>query len=143
MVWNWGPGIAYGLGLFLATARWKSFWILPVSFVLAAVSYHLSLPVLGISGDEARAAGLLFQGTAEGALWPAFGLGDVARVDWTAVAGQIPNMLALTLVTLLCLVTGVGGLELAANRELEWNRNSERQGWPTSSPAWAVARPDA
>ena len=121
VVWNWGPGVAYGLGLFLATARWNAFWILPVSFVLAAVSYHLSLPVLGISGDEARAAGLLFRDTAEGALWPAFGLGDVARVDWTAVAGQIPNMLALILVVLLCLVTGVGGLELAANRELEWN----------------------
>ncbi len=128
VVWNWGPGIAYGLGLCLATARWKSFWILPVSFVLAAVSYHLSLPVLGISGDEARAAGLLFRGTTEGALWPAFGLGDVARVDWTAVAGQIPNMLALILVTLLCLVTGVGGLELAANRELEWNREFRAAG---------------
>ena len=128
VAWNWGPGIAYGLGLFLATARWKSFWILPVSFVLVAVSYHLSLPVLGISGDEARAAGLLFQDTAEGALWPAFGLGDVTRVDWTAVAGQIPNMLALILVTLLCLVTGVGGLELAANRELEWNREFRAAG---------------
>ena len=128
VAWNWGPGIAYGLGLFLATARWKSSWILPVSFVLVAVSYHLSLPLLGISADEARAAGLLFRDTAEGALWPAFGLGDVARVDWTAVAGQIPNMLALILVTLLCLVTGVGGLELAANRELEWNREFRAAG---------------
>lgn len=128
VAWNWGPGIAYGLGLLLATARWKSSWILPVSFVLVAVSYHLSLPLLGISADEARAAGLLFRDTAEGALWPAFGLGDVARVDWTAVAGQIPNMLALILVTLLCLVTGVGGLELAANRELEWNREFRAAG---------------
>ena len=128
VVWNWGPGITYGLGLVLVTARWKSFWILPVSFVLGAVAYHLSLPLLGISGDEARAAGLLFQDTAEGALWPAFGLDDVTRVDWTAVAGQIPNMLALVLVTLLCLVTGVGGLELAANRELEWNREFRAAG---------------
>ena len=145
VVWNWGPGVAYGLGLFLATARWKSFWILPVSFVLAAVSYHLSLPLLGISGDEARAAGLLFEDTAEGALWPAFGLGDVARVDWTAVAGQIPNMLALILVTLLCLVTGVGrpGIGRQPGAGVEQGIQSCRAGQPRRRLGrWPARMPD-
>ena len=43
-------------------------------------------------------------------------------MDWAAVWGLIPNMLTLLVVTLLCIVMYVGGLELAANRDLDWNR---------------------
>ncbi len=119
---NWGVGIAYGVGLYLATKRWSSFLLLPVSFLATAVICHLGLASLGISSDEARAVGLLFAGISESLLWPAFGLRELALVDWTAVAGQIPNMLTLLVVTLLCIVMYVGGLELAANRDLDWNR---------------------
>lgn len=119
---NWGVGIAYGVGLYLATKRWSSFLLLPASFLATAVLCHLGLAYLGISGDEARATGFLFAGISESLLWPAFGLDELALVDWTVVAGQIPNMLTLLVVTLLCIVMYVGGLELAANRDLDWNR---------------------
>ena len=122
MVANWGVGIAYGAGLYLATKRWTSFLLLPVSFLATAVFCHLGLASLGISGDEARAAGFLFASISDSLLWPAFGLTELALVDWSAVAGQIPNMLTLLVVTLLCIVMYIGGLELAANRDLDWNR---------------------
>ena len=119
---NWGVGIAYGVGLYLATKRWNSFLLLPVSFLATAVFCHMGLAYLGIAGDDARAAGFLFASISESLLWPAFGLNELALVDWTAVAGQIPNMLTLLVVTLLCIVMYVGGLELAANRDLDWNK---------------------
>ena len=119
---NWGIGIVYGVGLYLATKLWNSFLLLPVSFLATAALCHVGFMVLGISGDEARAAGLLFASISDGNLWPAFGLEHFALVDWGAVAGQIPNMLTLLLVTFLCIVMYIGGLELAANRELDWNR---------------------
>ena len=59
---------------------------------------------------------------------PAFGLGDLTHVDWAAIAVQIPNMLTLILVTLLCVVMYLGGLELAANVELEWNQEFKAAG---------------
>ena len=119
---NWGLGIAYGVGLYLATKRWNSFMLLPVSFVGTAVLIHLALALFDVSTVRASELGLLFAGISEGRLWPSFGFDDLALVDWVAVAGQIPNMLTLLLVTLLCIVMYVGGLELAANRELDWNR---------------------
>ena len=119
---NWGVGIAYGVGLYLATRRWSSFLLLPVSFLATVALCHLGLSVLGISGDEARAAGFLFASISEGRLWPAFSPETLALADWGTVIAQIPNMLTLLLVTLLCIVMYVGGLELAANRELDWNR---------------------
>ena len=72
--------------------------------------------------------GLLFESIAEGGLWPAFEPGDLARVDWVAVAIQIPNMVALVLVVLLSVVMYLSGLELAANVELEWNREFKAAG---------------
>ena len=127
-LWSWVPGVAYGIGLFIATKRWSSSLLLPVSFASVAALYHLGLAFLDISGNEARAMGLLFAGIAEGSLWPAFEPGDLARVDWTAVAAQIPNMLALVLVILLSLIMYLSGIELAANVELEWNREFRAAG---------------
>lgn len=118
---NWGVGIAYGVGLYLATKRWNSFLILPISFPVTAALCHLGLALFGVSEDESVRAGILFAGISEGRLWPGFGLEDMALVDWGAVAHQIPNMLTLVLVTLLCIVMYVGGLEVAANRDLDWN----------------------
>ncbi|MDE0054270.1 MAG: hypothetical protein OXT64_08455, partial [Gammaproteobacteria bacterium] len=57
---NWGIGIVYGVGLYLATKFWNSFLLLPVSFLATAALCHVGLMAMGISGDEARAAGLLF-----------------------------------------------------------------------------------
>ena len=118
---NLGMGLAYGVGLYLATKRWSNFLLLPISFPVTAVLCHLGLALFGVSEQESVRAGILFAGISEGRLWPGFGVEDVALVDWAAVAHQLPNMLTLVLVTLLCIVMYVGGLEVAANRDLDWN----------------------
>ena len=121
-LWLWGPGVAYGFALYLAMKRWGNALIVPVSVALAVGGYHLALAGLGISGDDARAMGLLLTGTADGNLWPALSASDILRVEWVALAGQIPNMLALITVAFICVVMNIAGLEVAANEELDWNR---------------------
>ena len=118
---NLGLGLGYGVGLYLATKRWSNFLLLPISFPVTAVLSHLGLALFGVSEDQSVQAGILFAGVSEGRLWPGFGIEDVALVDWASVAHQLPNMLTLVLVTLLCIVMYVGGLEVAANRDLNWN----------------------
>lgn len=127
-LWRWGPGAAYGLGLVLVTKRWNSHFILPGSLLLAAVLYHLVFAVVGISGEEARAAGLLFAGTATGGLWPPFELRDLTHVDWAEVTAQVPNVLTLIVVTLIAVTMHLSGLELATNAELDWNREFRAAG---------------
>ena len=67
-LWSWVPGVAYGLGLFIATKRWSSSVLLPVSFVSVAALHHLGLAFLDISGNDARAMGLLFARISQGGL---------------------------------------------------------------------------
>ncbi len=127
-LWQWIPGTVFGVLLYIAMKRWGHALILPVSVALAVSSYHVALSVLGISGDEARATGLLFTSTGDGVLWPVLLPGDVAHVDWGALARQIPNLLTLAVIALVCVVMNVAGLELAAGEELDWNREFRAMG---------------
>ena len=130
LLWNWGPGVAYGFGLFLVAKRWSHLLALvaPGSFVLAAALFHAVLLLLDISGEEATAAGLLFGGMAGGSFWPPFQPGDLAHVDWGVVALRIPDILALILVTLLGAAIQLSSIELVTGRELEWDREFKAMG---------------
>ena len=121
-LWRWGPGVGYGIALYVAMKRFGKALIVPFSVVLFVGGYHLALAGLGISPAEARAAGLLLTGTADGNLWPALGFADLALVDWAAMATQVPNMLALMLVAFICVILNLAGLEVAANQDLDWDR---------------------
>ena len=122
VLWKWSPGAAYGIALFLALKRWGNALILPVSVALAVAAYHLALGALDISGAAARAEGMLLATTAEGSLWPALLPADLVQVQWPAMAAQVPNMLTLVVVAFICVVMNFAGLELAANQELDWDR---------------------
>ncbi len=129
VLWKWSPGALYGITLYLAMKRWGNALILPISMVLAIGAYHLVLATLDISGDAAKAAGLLFTSTADGSLWPSLGPADLAHVDWTVMATQIPNMLTLILVSLIIASMNFAGLEMAAKQELDWDREFRATGF--------------
>ena len=129
VLWTWFPGAAYGIALYAAMKRWGNALFLPLSVVAAIGAYHLVLGVLNISGDEARAMGLLLTSTADGGLWPTLFPADLVHVQWAALAGQIPNMLTLMLIAFICVIMNVAGLELAVNQELDWNREFKASGF--------------
>ena len=128
VLWTWLPGASYGIALYVAMKRWGKALIMPASVVVAVGAYHLALGALGISGDEARTAGLLLSSTAGGSLWPALVPADLAQVEWAALVSQIPNILTLMLIAFICVVMNVAGLELAANEDLDWNREFSSSG---------------
>ncbi len=121
-LWRWGLGFAFGIALYRAMKRWRNPLILPIGVVLAVAAYHLALAQLGISGAQAREAGLLLTGTADGNLWPALLPADLLRVEWAALAAQLFNMQALIVVAFIAIVMNIAGLEVAAKQELDWDR---------------------
>ena len=127
-LWTWLPGFAYGIALYGAMRRWRNPIILPTSVVLAIGAYHLALSALGLSGDEARAAGLLLTSTAQGNLWPALWPADLVHVDWSAMVGQLPNMLTLVVIALICVIMNIAGLEVATDADLAWDREFQATG---------------
>ena len=101
---------------------------MPVSFVLAAVAYHLGLKLLDISHEEAAAAGLLFSGIAEHRLWPAFGPGELVHVDWGVVIRQTPNILVIVPLMLISLTMDLRGIQAASGVELNLDREFRAAG---------------
>ena len=136
-----GIGIGFGLGLFVLMRIWRKFYVFPATFVVAAILFHAAIAAFGMSGEEARAAGLLFSVETGAGLWPPFGISDLALLDWGMLAQQIPNLLILVTVTLICVVMNLGGIELAANRDLEWNHEFKAAGWANVLTGFGGAPP--
>ena len=126
MIWKWGPGAAYGLVLVMK--RRGNFAVMMGSLVFVSALYHAGLAFLDIPVEDARAQGLLLSGMPEGGLWPAFGPSDLGYVDWTVIAGEMPTLLTVPLVTLLCLLVYVNGLEVATGVEVDLDREFRAAG---------------
>ena len=128
LIWKWIPGLAYALVVLSVTRLRSHYLVLPASVVLFLGLFHAVLFFLGISAEEARAAGLLFVGMPTGTAWPPLELRDLADVDWGVVASQLPGILGVTLVTLICIVLNAGALELGRGVELDMNREFRAEG---------------
>ena len=128
MAWRWGPSLAFALVLLVAIKLRPHYLILPASVVLAVGLCHAVLLLLGISVEEARAAGILFVGLPADASWPPVQFGDLDHVNWGVVASQFPGILGVTLIALMCIVLNVGALELGSGAELDMNREFRVEG---------------
>ena len=82
-----------------------------------------------VTVEEARVLGLVFGESSNGGLWPPIGPSDLPHIDWREIAGQLSNLVVLITVTLICLVMNLGGIEVAANVDLDWNREFRASGW--------------
>ena len=125
---QWVPGVVYGLGLFLTLKRWRNPLILPLSVVLFVGAYQVVIAFLGLSGAEVRDLGLLYSSTVAGNLWPPVSPSDLLNTEWSAILVQLPNLLALALVALICIVMALSGLEVALNEDLDWDREFQAAG---------------
>ena len=127
-VWRWGPSLAFALALLVVTKLRPHYLILPASVVLAVGLCHAVLILLGISVEEASAAGILFVGLPADASWPPVQLGDFDHVNWGVVASQFPGILGVTLIALMCFVLNAGALELGSGAELDMNKEFRVEG---------------
>ncbi|MXX91218.1 MAG: STAS domain-containing protein [Boseongicola sp. SB0677_bin_26] len=136
-----GIGIGFGVGLFALMRIWRKFYVFPVAFAVAAILFHAAIAAFGMSADEAREAGLLFSVATGAGLWPPFEASDLAFIDWGVMTRQIPNILILAAVTLICVVMNLGGIELAANCDLDWNHEFKAAGWANALTGFGGAPP--
>ena len=128
MILRWAPSVLYAVVLLLITKLRPHYLVLPASVVLAVGLCHAVLLSLGISAEDARVAGILFVGMPAGTSWPPIELGDLTHVDWNVVVSQIPGILGVTLIALICIVLNAGALEFGSGRELDLNREFQAEG---------------
>ncbi len=126
--WKALLSVALGVVFIAATRIWRYFWVLPALFAAFCVLFHVGLILLGISVDEARAAGMFLNADWSVTLWPAYGFADLNTVAWGAVGGQVFNATVLFIVLLILTVVSFAQLELGANMEFDWNREFKLHG---------------
>ena len=118
----WLPGLAYGVGLYFALKKWGNPLILPVSAVLLIVVYQLAFGGLDISSEVSRQKGFYIAASGVGLHGPAIAVLDFGQINWSDLYSQIPNLLVFSIVSLICIVMSLAGLELALKEDLDWNK---------------------
>lgn len=112
-------GIAFGVVLLLVTRRWKGALVLPGMMLGAALLCLAGLGLTGTTTEEARAAGWLpaLHAAASGA----------SAATWTAMPAELlldnlPTFGAIALVSIVAMLLNLSGLEVAANADLDFDR---------------------
>lgn len=97
-----------------------------VVVMLFLVGYHLYAANIGLSRDDAVALGLLPATGQGGGLAP--GLWLYGQINWGQVATIWPTIAAVVLINLIALLLNMSGVELAARRDVDENRELRRSG---------------
>lgn len=122
ILWNWLPGILFGLALLLVLRRFSHFLILPGSVILAMVLFYVLLFVSGISIEQAGANGWLLGPFPKGGLFKFFTPENISLIQWKAIfanAGMYATLFGLSVISLLL---NASGLEVIYKQDVNLNR---------------------
>lgn len=125
---RWVPGALFGVALLFVLKRWKHYLALPALIFLAVGLFYGGLAVLGISTAEASARGLLMGPFEQSASFPPIALRDLARADLAALGSQWGQFAAIAIVSVLSTLLFSSGYEVAADKELDLDRELSATG---------------
>jgi sulfate permease, SulP family len=119
----WLPGALLGLMIFVVTLRIRNPLTLPLLLALGGLSFFGVAAAVGVPISQLRAQGWLLGSMPSGSslLFP-FSPPVLNQVDWTVLAGQIPNLLPAAIISVIALLLNCGGLELMIKRDIDLNR---------------------
>lgn len=121
-VFHWLPGIGYAVVTFALLKRWSHYLILPLSFVLAMVLFLIGFASSGATLEQAQASSWFPAGLPDGGIWPAVSPRDLLDIQWSPLIPRIPDILTVTLISLIGMLFNVSGIELGANQEIDMDR---------------------
>jgi SulP family sulfate permease len=120
---RWLPGLALGLLVYGATAKLKRPYVFPVLLLLALAVFYGVVALTHTPLADLRAGNWLFASAGTVSPWQ-FPLrpGLLAQVDWAVLAGQLPALLPVALISVIALLLNTSGLELIVKKDLDLNR---------------------
>jgi len=130
LVNQWLPGLIFALILLVILRRYSHFLILHGMLIGVFVGFYVILALTGTSKAEASDQGWLLDVLPEGdqQLWQPITPSDLKLVDWSEVAGQSSNLLAIAAVSAIALLLNATGLELVTGRDVDLNRELKSVG---------------
>ncbi|MBL8063518.1 MAG: SLC26A/SulP transporter family protein [Anaerolineales bacterium] len=122
VLWNWLPGILFGLALLFILRRFNHFLITPGAVIAGAALFYLYLAVSGISIEQAGANGWLLGPFPEGGLFQFFTLENLGMVQWSAIFGNAETYATLFGLSVISLLLNASGLEVIYKQDIDLNR---------------------
>lgn len=119
---RWLPALGLGLLVLVVLRRGTRPLALPALLFGAAALFHLALRVGGTSVTAARAGGWLLGPFPEGALWRPVTGTVLQEARWDIIAGQGGTLATVVVIGVLAFLLNATGLELAAGRDVDLNR---------------------
>ncbi|MEA2862641.1 MAG: sulfate permease, SulP family [Bradyrhizobium sp.] len=113
---------AMALMLYLTWHRSRSPFGLPLILVGGVIAAHVTFWLTGISPAEAQAAGWTFHPPPDVSFMPPWSAKEISRYPWYALPELGGNLIAVIFVTATSTLFNTAGIEVAAHREADLER---------------------
>lgn len=121
-VMHWLPGVIFGIALVVVTRKFDHILVVPAMLVFGIILFYGYLFISHVSFSSAQNAGWLLGPFPQGALWEPMNLRLLGEVNWTLIAGQINNIGAVTMISVVALLLNSSALELIGRDDFDLNR---------------------
>ncbi len=109
-------------------ARVSSGALLPIAIIATIIMFNIAVLYLGVSQTQLEQQGWVITVPAQNAIWPPFGLSDLARLDWTAIGAGLLYAPFVVLVTAAAAMMNVSGIELELKGDVDLSRELRSMG---------------
>jgi sulfate permease, SulP family len=124
---EWLPALVVCMTLIALSRRLKSVALLPIGIAAGLAVFYIGLHIDGMSIDDARRLGLLFERAPLGALQLPEML-PRASIDWPVIIAHLPEFLVVAAVAAITILLNVTGLGLATGEDTDFNRELRSAG---------------
>ena len=125
---RWGPALAFGVLLLIATRFVKRPLVIPIVLALGLASFAVGMLVTGSSLQSAREGLWLLGPFPSSDLWRFWTVDALNLADWSAVLDQAAGIATAVFVAVMACLFNVGGVGLLLRSDLDSNQELRAAG---------------
>ncbi len=125
---RWAPGLLFAIVLLAILRRYSHFLIVPTMLLASIGLFYAVLAVIHLPVAEAEAQGWLLGPLPQAGLWQPLPLAALGQVNWPVIVGQLGNVGTIMAIAVVSLLLNASGLELAAQRDIDLDRELRSAG---------------
>jgi SulP family sulfate permease len=125
---RWLPGIFLACVLLIVLRRWTHGLVTPAIIFIAILLFYFAITMGGLSIEQARDRSWMLGPFPPGSLFQFLTPTAFLDANWTVVLRQADKIAAVILVSVVALLLNASGIELAARRDVDFNRELKAAG---------------
>lgn len=126
---RWVPGAALAVLLLLVLRRWSNALIVPSILLGAIIIFYVALSASGLSIVQARERSWMIGPFPSGGLFQFTTVTSLLNANWGALLSQTDKIVTILIVSVIAFLLNASGIELATQRDLDFNRELKAVGF--------------